>query len=412
MMTADEALGNGVSVLAAQARHVTVLHAHYYDAALHRGITETGSVDGRATLERAAASAAYRAAASWGMERSGSRRPLLAGLLEEAGVGRVVRCGGTGVGAEVALSPSLFAAARVRMFGRSARPACDVTRGIIAGTLGALYSRAYAVSEVECVAAGGSECRFLATPGARRDEVGPPPALEWPIPSDRPPPDPASPAADVLGAVSVTPGGGPVGATYGRVWAELYARAAHEFEREVPRVMGAKFSNLASIVLTEAAHLGNFYSIGGLLRSAEWQERVAPRLASREDWAHAVVALLDTFGGGSWRVRLLAPEQRFTVHLFDGYEATAHLAAYGTAAAPRCYFARGLVAALMNLLYAGDAIAPRTLDQSLYNLLFRSPLSFRAIETRCQAMGHPYCELVANPLSPGLRLVRDLARAG
>ena len=61
------------------------------------------------------------------------------------------------------------------------------------------------------------------------------------------------------------------------------------------------------------------------------------------------------------------------------------------------------VAALMNVLFAGDVLAPPALDQSVYNSLFRSPSSFRAIETRCVARGDEYCEFVANPLSPGLR---------
>ena len=197
--------------------------------------------------------------------------------------------------------------------------------------------------------------------------------------------------------------GGVAGSTYGSLWAEMYARAAHEFEAEIPKVMGSKFANLASVVLTEAAHLGTFYSIGGLVRSPEWRQMVVPRLPAREDWVHAVVSLVESFGWGSWRVRLLAPEQRFTVHVRDGYEALSYHALSGVATTPRCYFARGVVAALMNILYAGDVITPETLDQSLYNRLFRSPSSFRAIETSCQAMGHEYCEFVANPLSPGMR---------
>jgi hypothetical protein len=55
------------------------------------------------------------------------------------------------------------------------------------------------------------------------------------------------------------------------------------------------------------------------------------------------------------------------------------------------------------VLFTGDALAPPVLDQSVYNTLFRSPFSFRAIETRCRAMGHPYCEFVANPMSPSFR---------
>ena len=90
--------------------------------------------------------------------------------------------------------------------------------------------------------------------------------------------------------------------------------------------------------------------------------------------------------------------------MHDGYEALSYLALAGRpASSPKCYFSRGFVGGLMNVLYGGDVLSPPALDQKVYNSLFRSPASFRAIETRCQAMGDPCCEFVANPLSPGLR---------
>jgi hypothetical protein len=56
----------------------------------------------------------------------------------------------------------------------------------------------------------------------------------------------------------------------------------------------------------------------------------------------------------------------------------------------------------MNLLAVGDIAARPELTASCYNQLFRSPLSFRAVETRCHATSDPYREFIANPLSPGL----------
>lgn len=404
MITLESAAGR--TSLAGAREDVTVLHAHYYDAALHRAITETGSVDGRLMLERAAASAAYRAAAA--APAAGSPADRLERFLAATGLGGIAECESTEERSMVVISPSHAAAARTEMFGPAPRPVCDIARGVIAGAAGAIHGRTYEVVEQECVGTGRRRCRFVATPLEASFDPGP--ALEWAEPYSIPPPDPGFPSAEVLAPVAPVPGAPPPGASYGRLWAELYARAAHAFEQEVPRAMGPKYGNLPSVVLTEAAHLGIFYSVGGLIRSPEWLDRVAPRLPSREDWIHALVALVDSFGWGSWRVRLLAPEQRFTVHVHDGYEAVAHVGLHGQADSPRCYFARGLVAALMNVLYAGDALAPAALNQSVYNSLFRSPMSFRAIETRCQAMGHPYCEFVANPLSPGLRLAQDLGR--
>src|SRR3712207_4594291 len=66
----------------------TVLHAHYYDAALHRAITETGPVGGRVTIERAAASAAYREI-SGRMTPGLTARDAVAGLIHTTGLGTV-----------------------------------------------------------------------------------------------------------------------------------------------------------------------------------------------------------------------------------------------------------------------------------------------------------------------------------
>ena len=88
--------------------------------------------------------------------------------------------------------------------------------------------------------------------------------------------------------------------------------------------------------------------------------------------------------------------------MYDGYEAIGYRRFVGRSEAPRCYLARGSAGAIMNLVYVGNISARPELTTSLYNQLFRSPSSYRAVETRCRAMDDPYCELVVNPLSPSL----------
>ena len=385
--------------LAVAAGDVTIRHAHYYDAALHRAITESGLETGRQALERAAASAAYRAlAGSVGRDAANE----LEGLFASTGLGKIQSCGTTASGLEITVAPSAYVQARIEMFGKTKAPACDVSRGVLAGSLGALFGETFSVREVECVSAGAKSCRFVAERGDGSHLFDSLPPFEWPERPER-----AGQQPEVAVALAGALRGADeemIGPAYGRLWAELYARAAHDFEQEIPVAMGPKFGNLASVVLTEAAHLGTFYSVGGLIRSSDWEARVVPVLPTREEWLRAIVGLVESFGWGVWDIQLLAPDQRFTVHVYDGYEAIAHIAlGQEPATTPRCYFARGFAAALMNVLFAGDVLKPATLNQSVYNSLFRGLSSFRAIETRCIAMGDPYCEFVANPLSPGMR---------
>lgn len=371
-------------------------HSHHYDAALHRAITETGVDRGREILERAAASTAYRAASMAGCDTA---EAMIHAVFGTTGLGTLVECSVGEEGGRVVVEPSSFVRARLEMFGKTTQPACDVTRGVLSGAMGAAFGAAYEVEEVSCVAHGGKRCDFRVRSAGEAhawDEI---PVVGWAEVARLDATDPAASLAELAAHFDSEETDAP---SYGRLWAELYARAAFDFEREIPESMGAKFANLASVVLTEAAHLGTFYSVGGLVRSKLWQEQVAPGLASREEWARTIVELVNGFGWGQWHVEMLAPEQRFTVHLHHGYESESHLAlGDGPASAPRCYFAKGFVAALMNVLFAGDVLGPSALNQKVYNTLFRSPSSFRAVETRCAATSDAFCEFVATPLSPG-----------
>src|SRR5690606_34918022 len=298
---------------------------------------------------------------------------------------------------EVVLRSSHHAAARLEIFGPATTPVCDVAAGVLAGALEALAGRTYTVEEVECMAAGGSACRFRAVPAAsgideRPSESAPHGRIT------------AATRPSGISAAGALPSGlrdGTLpGSTYGRLWSDFYARAALDFEVELPRSMGPKYGNVAPVVLAEAAHQGIFHGFARLLRSVEWTESVSPALSTTAHRLEALVSLAAHLGWGEWSIALLDPDRRLTMHVRSGYEAMYRLDRGLRPTGPTCHFARGAVAALMNLVSVGDVQTPPDVDQSLYNSVFRNPHSFRAIETRCQALGDAYCEIVANPLSP------------
>jgi hypothetical protein len=297
----ESAIAGSVGIAADES---VVRHSHYYDAAFYRALAETGSVDGRRILERAAATAAFRA-----MIGSVGVAPdfEVASLFASTGLGAVQKCDFDVEGGSVCLAPSGFVKARLEMFGKSSQPICDISRGVLSGALGAFFGAHFQVKEVECVAMGAKVCRFVARPDRTATTTTLPPFV-WGGRGLAPPLDTAvdATAHDLVAQVA---SGAEIGAglTPGRLWAEIYGRATHDFEAEIVGGMGAKFTNLASIVLTEAAHLATFYSVGELLRSKGWRQRVAPTIQAREDWAQTIVGLADSYGWGAWRVRLLAP---------------------------------------------------------------------------------------------------------
>lgn len=384
-----------------------VVHSHHYNTALVRSLLEMERIDARGILRSAAAELAMEAL----RERPGGEDPLAAAgeLFRESGLGRLDLSGIRSGGGTAVVEHSHFAEGWSQKFGRSKEPVCALPEGFLAGALAAAYGRRFEVAEIACVARGDRECRFLAT------DAGDPPAAPDLRTFPAAPlalPAPSAPAFDeqaVVAALLDTPLCADregrilaLGGSLTHLWADFYSRVSAQFEREVPAIMGAKFSNLPSLVLTEAGHSYAFHTFGGILRSEQWHQRVVPLLTSREDWLHAMVAVINLLGWGSWRVHTLVPHERVTVRVYEGYEATGYRRQFGPATGPRCYLARGTVAALMNLLYVGDIESRPELTPSYYNLLFRSPLSFRAVETRCNAADDPYCEFIANPLSLNL----------
>jgi predicted hydrocarbon binding protein len=384
-----------------------VVHSHDYNATLVRTLLETDGLDSGRILEDAAAELAFETL----REEAEGPEVLRAAveLFREGGLGCLDLSGVGPDGGEVVVVGSHFATAWQLRFGHARRPVCAMPAGFIAGALAAAFGGRYEVEECDCAAQASPDCRFRVTPTA-----GPP--LEGPEPLPRAPlslPATGTPALDedeivdaLLGAIPAADPEGRIlalGGSLTRLWGEYYARVCHRFELEVPGALGAKFVNLPALVLTEAGHSYAFHTFGRLFASEEWNRGVVPLLDSRDDWFHAAVAVINSLGWGTWRVRTLLPDERATVHVFDSYEALGIRRHAGPTTGARCYLARGIVAALMNLLYVGDPSALPPLNAACYNRLFRSPLSFRAVETRCRATDDPFCEIIANPLSPGLR---------
>jgi predicted hydrocarbon binding protein len=401
-----------------------VIHSEHYNVALLRTVLSAERIDARTLVENAAADLVYgtlRAeadpAASQGVAQHWAEAVA---LFDDSGLGTLQWADPLELGGEVRVSSSHFACGWLARHGRSRTQVCAVPVGFLRGALAAVYGRRYEVTETQCRAQGKPTCRFRVAPVA--GEL--PPLAAAPAqassPAGSPPPhfgriDEAAVVTALFGQQSLERRGDErLGGAVSKLWADFYNRVSYGFEREIPRCMGTKFANLPALVLVEAGHASAFHTLGRLMSSRDWRERVAPLLTTREDWLHAAIAVVNTLGWGTWRVRRLVPGEAAAFRVYHSYEAEGYRGDFGTAPSPKCYFARGFAAALMNLVYVGDITRAPELTQSFYNHLFRSPISFRAAETRCGAMGDSLCELIVNPLSPGLagRFFDDLRPGG
>jgi len=184
-----------------------------------------------------------------------------------------------------------------------------------------------------------------------------------------------------------------------RHMADYYNRISFATARRIERT--PELASDARDLLVEAGHVCAFNTYGGVMLSAEWDAVVKPMIETREDWVRGMVAIVNAFGWGRWKVASLEPNASLTIQISQSYEASGWLRDYPRSATPRCYLASGGVAGLMNLLYVGDITARPTLSEDYYVKLFRGPRRFIAEETSCIAMGHAHCEITARPVVAG-----------
>lgn len=386
----------------AESTGAPVLHSHHYHGSLLRALYEAQGIDpARILLDAveacgtgAAAPVPANARASWGW---------LTERFRVAGLGRLAcdRLTAAGTGS-VLLHSSHFAAAWRARYAASRQPVCAVPAGLLARLVSEAVGSDRAVVESACAAQGADACTFevaavkdtslsalsqgsRAVASAAAEDEG-----HW------------GGAGAMLGHALTPSVDGMIqapGGPFAAFPAEFYAAVSRLFEIEVPRARGAKFGSLPGILLMEAAHWNGFHLFGEVLASAEWRESRRVRGESERERVQALLAIPEQLGWGSWEICSFVPGERLIVRLHDSYEALGHERLFGRSREQRCVVARGAAAAVMNLLYRSGGTAEGARDISTYNSLFRSPHTFRAVETRCRAQGDSFCELVANPLT-------------
>lgn len=177
-----------------------------------------------------------------------------------------------------------------------------------------------------------------------------------------------------------------------QLFADYYNRISFAVARELE---GSGLEEDARSLLVEAGHVCAFNTFGGIMLSAEWDAVVAPMIETREDWIRGMVAVINAFGWGRWRIEELSPARELRMSIERSYECEGWVRDYPIGSATRCYLATGGVAGLMNLLYVGDITGRPTLDEDYYRKLFRGGDAFTAVETHCLARGDARCEIVA-----------------
>ena len=177
-----------------------------------------------------------------------------------------------------------------------------------------------------------------------------------------------------------------------RMYADYYNKISFRFEKEI--VKNSDVHDFAQILLTEAGHICGFNTMGGIMNSDEWYAMIKPMFQTKEDWMYGIIACIDALGWGVWRVEELIPNEKMVIRVYEAYESLGHLQWFGKSKFNNDYLVTGVSAALMNLIYLGDASTKPVYDKAYYASLFMNEYCFKGQQTKCLAAGDDYSEIV------------------
>ncbi len=163
----------------------------------------------------------------------------------------------------------------------------------------------------------------------------------------------------------------------------------HHVERRSPAQ-----AEVVEELFGESGHVCAFYTCGNILLSPEWEGLVGPLRGEVEEVVSACVAICRALGFGHWTIEDLVPGERLVMRASSNYEAPYYLERYGRADKPRCYFFANAARAIMQLAHRVDWASRPTLDDALYQSLFKQGLGWNMEQTQCLTRGDDTCEVV------------------
>jgi V4R domain len=380
-----------------------VVHCHYYNLFLQRAIQDATYLDSESFLIAAASEVVYaqlkQVFAEHGLGTVDQRTEVSRALHQKQGFGVLDLSAVSPDGGSVTIANSHYAVGWKAQWDKAEQPVCLFARGWIAGALAAIFDQpngTWSVTETLCSAMSGDHCQFEALPASEVTEVfespqaGPLSNHELMVPSG--PVD----YEGIYQALSTSPlledNEGIItafGVNLTWHYANYYNRISFEFLHRMLSLDEENSGELYSLtrdVLVEAGHVCAFYTLGGIMESTEWDALIRPKLSSREDWVHGIVAVINSLGWGRWQV-IEVSEERAEFAIENDYESVGYLAAYGRSSRPVSFLAQGGVSGIMNLVYLGDISSRPELTDEFYTRLMKGPQGYVARPLRSRAMG-------------------------
>ena len=149
-------------------------------------------------------------------------------------------------------------------------------------------------------------------------------------------------------------------------------------------------------MFVQAGHVCAFNTFGGIMSSPEWHAVAEIYCDDREDWFHAMVAVINALGWGMFRLEKIDVEQELVMRVYNSYEGVGFRRMYPAVEDKNMSFlVMGAVLGLVHLLWKVDIREKPTLDEKFYVTQFNnSENSYSVEQTHAIAAGDDFDRVV------------------
>jgi predicted hydrocarbon binding protein len=168
----------------------------------------------------------------------------------------------------------------------------------------------------------------------------------------------------------------------------------HLVEKRAPELFP-----LVGALVREAAQIGAFHLLGGVLASAPWKAEHGPLAEDPEARLDTLIGLTRALGWGAFQATEFTPGEALVLAAKVTHESAYYAVRHGNTVRNRLFFQQGLALALMQILHRVDFSVEDPVGKGVYDGLFKTGQRFHVDETRSPLRGDRVCEVVVTALA-------------
>lgn len=168
----------------------------------------------------------------------------------------------------------------------------------------------------------------------------------------------------------------------------------HLVEKRTPELFA-----VYTALVREAAQIGTFHLLGGMLASSKWIADFGLPARDVELRLQQLIGIARALGWGHLEVADFVPGRSLALHAPMTHESVYYALRHGTTVRTRLAFLQGTALGLMQLLHRVDFGAERPILKDTYDALFKDGTRFHVEETKSTLRGDDLCEVIVDALA-------------